>query len=345
MPLNRRKSLRIFSSGRALVGELSDRRAQTATRIGELQTRLASADGLVHGKACVYATGSFGRCDASRHSDLDLFILGKSDGKKGSSLSSLDAICVMADLIRTTRDLSIPEFSGDGRYLVHYSVHDLVDTLGGREDDVTNTFTARLLLLLESRALLEPMVYREVVTTVLDAYWRDYDDHKSDFMPAFLGNDILRLWRTFCVNYEARTERMPAVEKAKGKIKNYKLKHSRLLTCYSGLLYLLAVYGSHHAVSPTDAVTMINLTPTERLEWLIQQAEFAHAHEAIHKLLAQYELFLETTNAKESDLIDRMLDKKTGQAYMTAAYKFGDQVFEALNTIGNGNRFHRLLVV
>src|SRR6266571_178148 len=179
------------------MGELSDRRSQTAHRIKELQTQLATAESLTKSKACVYATGSFGRCEASRHSDLDLFILSKSDGKGERLLSRLDAICIMADLIRTTRNLKIPEFSGDGRYLVHYSVYDLINTLGKPEDDVTNTFTARLLLLLESGVLLEEDVYREVVSSVVDAYWRDYDDHKANFMPAFLANDILRLWRTF----------------------------------------------------------------------------------------------------------------------------------------------------
>jgi len=91
-------------------------------------------------------TGSFGRCEASSYSDLDLFILGKSNGGNKSLLSRLDGICIMADLIRTNRELKIPEFSGDGRYLVHYSAYDLVTTLGEPEDDVTNTFTARLLL-------------------------------------------------------------------------------------------------------------------------------------------------------------------------------------------------------
>ncbi|MBI3474278.1 MAG: hypothetical protein HY010_00975, partial [Acidobacteria bacterium] len=209
------------------------------------------------------------------YSDLDLFIVGKKDGqpgrdgKEGSLLKRLDEICIKADLIDATRQLSIPEFSGDGRYLTHYSVHEFTNTLGTPEDDVTNTFTARLLLLLESCPLLEPAVYREVTEEVIAAYWRDYEDHKTDFMPAFLANDILRLWRTFCVNYEARTERVPVREKAKGKLKNYKLKHSRLLTCYSALLYLLAVYGREQTVSPTDALAMIGLTPTERLEWLL----------------------------------------------------------------------------
>ncbi len=333
------------------MSELADRRSDTVARIANLRGRLKAAEALAKGKACVFATGSFGRRESSPHSDLDLFIVGKKDGvpgrdgKEGSLLNRLDEICIKADLIKATRDLHIPEFSGDGRYLTHYSVHEFTKTLGTPEDDVTNTFTARLLLVLESCPLLESTVYRAVTKEVVAAYWRDYKDHKSYFMPAFLANDILRLWRTFCVNYEARTERMPEEKKAKGKLKNYKLKHSRLLTCYSGLLYLLAIYRSQRTVSPTDAMDMINLTPTQRLEWLLARRNLAHAHCAINKLLQQYERFLKTTNAEEKELIRRFMDKSISQSYMGAAYKFGDLVFDVLTSIGNGSRFHRLLVV
>jgi hypothetical protein len=333
------------------VGELADRRSETAARIVDLRSRLKAAEALAKGKACVFATGSFGRRESSAHSDLDLFIVGKNDGKQGpdgkegSLLKRLDEICIKADLIKATRWLTIPEFSDDGHYFKHYSVHEFTKTLGTPEDDVTNTFTARLLLLLESCPLLESTVYRAVTKEVIAAYWRDYKDHKTDFMPAFLANDILRLWRTFCVNYEARTERLPKLKKAKGKLKNYKLKHSRLLTCYSALLYLLAVYGSQKTVTPTDAMAMINLTPTERLEWLLGKRNLARAHRAIKKLLLQYERFLETTNATEQQLVDRFMNKKTSQTYMSDAYKFGDLVFDVLTSIGSGNKFHRLLVV
>lgn len=333
------------------MSELSNRRSQTAERVKQLRTELRTAEEIAAGKACVYATGSFGRGEASTHSDLDLFMLGKrdgksrSDGKEGSLLKRLDEICIKADLIEVTRRLGIPEFSGDGRYLIHYSVHEFTKTLGTPEDDVTNTFTARLLLLLESCPLLEQAVYKDVTEEVIAAYWRDYEDHKSDFMPAFLANDILRLWRTFCVNYEARTERVPDDERAKGKLKNYKLKHSRLLTCYSALLYLLALYGHQKSVSPSDALEMIRLTPTQRLEWLRDQPYLSSERDAIIKLLAKYEIFLETTNAEEKELIRRFLDKDTGRNYTVAAYEFGDLVFEVLNGIGKGGRFHRLLVV
>ena len=138
------------------MGELADRRGKTETRIHLIRGDLKTAEARAAGKACVYATGSFGRCEASVHSDLDLFIVGKRDGKpgpdgkEGSLLKRLDEILIKADLIQVTRRLGIPEFSGDGRYLVHYSVHDFTKTLGTPEDDVTNTFTARLLLLLRA---------------------------------------------------------------------------------------------------------------------------------------------------------------------------------------------------
>lgn len=333
------------------MGELDERRVNTQKRIEALRERLGAAEALAAGKACVYATGSFGRREASEFSDLDLFIVGLRDGKPGrdgvesSRLKPLDEICIKADLIDATRKLGIPDFDGDGRYLVHYSVHEFTKTLGTPEDDVTNTFTARLLLLLESCPLLEAAAYREVIDEVITAYWRDYEDHKNAFIPAFLANDILRLWRTFCVNYEARTERQPDEKKAKGKLKNYKLKHSRLLTCYSAILFLLGIYGRQRTVSPSDAREMTSLTPTQRLEWLLKQPDLESAHESVRKLLRKYDEFLQSTNAPEQQLILRFQDRKAAGEYMTNASVFGDLMFDAMNQIGQGKRFHRLLVV
>src|SRR5579872_1028790 len=113
MRLSKRKSSRISLNGRASMGELSERRSQTAERIKNLRTRLTDAEAIASGKACVYMTGSFGRCEASTHSDLDLFILGKNNGKpnrddkQGSQLSSLNEICLKAELIQVTRELGI----------------------------------------------------------------------------------------------------------------------------------------------------------------------------------------------------------------------------------------------
>src|SRR5258708_26171175 len=62
------------------MGEvLEARRSETTSRFEQLQKRLKDAEELAAGKACVYATGSFGRGEASKHSDLDLFIVGRLD--------------------------------------------------------------------------------------------------------------------------------------------------------------------------------------------------------------------------------------------------------------------------
>lgn len=334
-----------------MLGELLDRRAQTENRIDLLQKKLTEAAKIAAGKACVYATGSFGRREASSYSDLDLFIVSKMANEKGADgkfqplLKRLDDIRIKADLIEVSRELNIPEFSGDGKYLVHYPVEQLISTLGKPEDDALNTFTARLLLLLESHPLLGEDVYREIIEEVIAPYWKDYADHKSNFVPAFLTNDILRLWRTFCVNYEANTSTEPTIENAKRKSKNYKLKHSRLLTCYSALLYLLAVYGRKGTVAPDDVVQMTQLTPTERVRWLLEQKDLGEAHKALETLLGRYEAFLKSTNIPEQDFVGKFLDKDTSRQFISNANTFGESVFEALSAIGNGSRLHRLLIV
>jgi len=328
------------------MGELlNSRRQETAKQIEALRKLLRESARLCGRKACVYATGSYGRGEASLYSDLDIFILGKGSRKK-PSLSRLDEILVKANLIKATEERGLPKFSGDGQYLVGHTIAELVGTLGKPEDDVENTFTARLLLLLESFPLIGKSAYEQITSQVVAAYWRDYKGHENNFAPAFLANDILRMWRTFCVNYEARTRSEPEEERAKRRLKNYKLKHSRLLTCYSALLYLLAVFSKNKTVKPADAKDMISLTPTGRLEWLLLQPELGDAHSSLRKLIRGYEEFLSNTDASEKDLVSRFMDKQKRETYRESASRFGDSVFDVMNAIGKKSpHFHRLLVV
>lgn len=327
------------------MGDLLDRRRnETTKQIEKLRAELADAEKLCGDKACVYATGSYGRREASRHSDLDLFIVGKGSPDH-PAIRGLDEILIKADLIDATRKLGIRDFSGEGEYLRHYTVKEMVDSLGTPEDDVENTFTARLLLLLESFPLIGASAYQEITDEVIAAYWKDYEGHKNDFTPAFLANDVMRMWRTFCVNYEARTRREPEKEMAKRRLKNYKLKQSRLLTCYSALMFLSALFAKNKTVSPTDTKKMISLTPTERLEWMLSVPELADAHPSLRKLIEGYEQFLANTDASEDDLITRFMEKPNREEYFKSASRFGNLVFEVLDTVGKKTLFHRLLVV
>jgi hypothetical protein len=301
-------------------------------------------------RACVYATGSFGRREASEHSDIDLFIVSLCDeldeDRIGRSrLSKLDEILLKADLIRASRKLSFPEFSQDGRFLQLHTSRKLIRSTGDQYDDAENSFTARLLLLLESRPLTGNSVHSKIIDDVIAKYWSEFPRHVDCFMPAYLANDILRYWRTLCLNYEANTSEEALKHPAKRKINNYKLKHSRMLTCYSALLVLLHVFVRNGTVTVPDVQKMVYQTPTQRMEWLATEAENKDLSEAIQQLLGLYERFLDVTSQSKEELARLFSDDSEALKLRNERSEFGDLVYRALYLIGQKDNFYRRLVV
>jgi len=332
---------------------IDERRVYSDSRFSDLRKALKQAPDICANRACVYATGSFGRREASPHSDLDLFIVSLSDEKDGadrSHLSKLNEILLKAELIRASKELMFPDFSQDGRFLQHHTEKRLIRSTGNQYDDYENTFTARLLLLLESMPLAGADVHSKVIDDVIEKYWREYPDHYDCFMPAFLANDILRYWRTLCLNYEASTIERPKSEqvlrdRAKRKIKNYKLKHSRMLTCYSAVLYLLFVYGRSATVTVADAQRMVSLTPTARVEFVGNELNGSDPARCIDDLLGKYEHFLDVTSVSEDELIGLFSDDTEAHRLRDEQSSFGDLAYEVLYSIGNKNALYRRLVI
>lgn len=331
------------------MSEIQGRRSSTQSKIEALRGRLNEASSLIEGKACVFATGSYGRLEAGPESDLDLCIIGleTDDAKSGQrkrSLSNLNAISIKSDFIRALKNENIKELDGDGRYFSHYTVDSLAKGLGNDDDDYRNFLTTRLLVLLEGRPLIGESAREAIIGDLLAAYWRDYENHRDDFIPAFLGNDILRLWRTFCVNYEARTNRHSNEQKEKGKIKNYKLKHSRLLTCFSALIYMLYIFGDKKTMTVADAQKMTALTPTQRIEAVRDASSSVPIRTVSDKILSLYEWFLQSTS-NEKDLGVKLMSSSEKAAYSDNTFDFGNNIFEMMKIVGNESRLHRLLVV
>lgn len=323
-----------------------ERRRYSDERFEELRTRLNESAEICGEKACIYATGSYGRREASEHSDFDLFIVSLGPNREDRLwLTNLEGILIKADLIRATGELGFPKFSRDGEFLQHHTAQDLISTTGTEDDDITNRFTARLLLLLESRPLVGASVHATVIDEVIAKYWKEFPDHADQFMPAYLANDILRYWRTLCLNYEARTSEKTPYDRAKRKLANYKLKHSRMLTCFSALLYLLDVYVKRKSVAVTDVRDMISQTPTSRVLSVVNGSSNEALMHSTKELLELYEQFLSTTNASEWELIQIFSDQSKKNKLRREQSRFGDLVYEALRSIGDGNRFFRRLVV
>lgn len=331
------------------IDEILRRRELSADRLTQLQQQLAESSALLEAKACVYVSGSFGRAEASKHSDLDLFIVGKCDvdekNERKPLLSKLDEVLVKADLIKAARDLNFPDFDREGEFIKQHLINDLVGTIGLPKDDETNTFTARLLLLLESKPLCEADVYRQAVTQVINSYWRDFETHHHSFIPAFLVNDILRLWRTFCVNYEAASSSAQKRNSPKRKLKNYKLKHSRILTCFSSILYCQATLGEKGTMISEDALAMIQLSPLERLEACAQMAARQDVKAKISACLETYDSFLKVTNDQPEKLLRRFSDERQTADLFADASRFGDLIAEAVALLDGNPRLRRIVTV
>ncbi|TPL65179.1 hypothetical protein [Mesorhizobium sp. B2-3-15] len=324
------------------MGAIDDRKEYSLRRMGDLKQALLGARKITGTKACVFASGSFGRLEASEHSDLDPCIVALSTRKKGSKLSLLQEIRLKSEIILAVERLGLKEIDGDGKYIGQFTDRSLVDEIGSPIDDSNNTFTTRLLMLLEAKPLTNEDIFNKVRRDIVEAYWVDFDRYQNKFVPAYFTNDIIRLWRTFCVNYEARTRKLVGDLRIKKKVKNYKLKHSRILTCYSAILYLLSIYSTNGTVTQSNAIEMCAMTPMERLFSLRGNSDISHARGTIDNLIEMYDRFLHTASQETARLEQQIQDNK---GYMRDDYKFGQEMFNAINSIGGGNEFHRLIIV
>ena len=284
-------------SGSELIEE---RKGWSECRVNAFKKAVESLPEITtHTDLCIYVTGSFGRLEASEHSDLDLFFI-KENIQDQTKMSHIDKTLMDASLIYKCRDMKFPPFSGDGEYLnVHY-LQAMKENLGGRRDDYENLFTARLLLLLESLPIYNESLYEKVLREIAFSYFRDYEDHEKDFRPTFLVNDVLRFWKTLCLNYE-HSRNIPnhvEIELRKSYLKNLKLKFSRMLTCFSLVIPLAK---PRKSLEPEECVQLLRRRPLERLQSVALEFD---CDELWDQLTDDYAWFLAATGQPRREVLD-----------------------------------------
>ncbi|WP_225757289.1 nucleotidyltransferase domain-containing protein [Cardiobacterium sp. Marseille-Q4385] len=201
---------------------------------------------------CIYTTGSLARHEANKGSDLDIFVIGDDDEY---CYGKLDEIQIFSTLIGINGSLGFPPFSNDGEFLKIFNYREVERIIGSPSDDHHNWFTARMLLILESKCIYNQDKYNEIIEKIIGVYLRD--ERHNDFKLYFLLNDILRFWRTLCLNYESSRMNQKKWEK-----KNISLKFSRRLTVFATIIYIL----TFNINSKDELVKMVKKTPWERLE-------------------------------------------------------------------------------
>ena len=138
--------------------------------------------------------GSYARREATSGSDVDLFylLLGQNGLKTPSRTDFEDRI--------KKAGFKLP--SEGGVFSEALRTEELLKNIGGLED-INELLTRRLLLLLEGEWLFNKDGYLKTRNDLLARYVSDRTP--KDKIALFLLNDIIRYWRTICVDYEYKT--------------------------------------------------------------------------------------------------------------------------------------------
>lgn len=321
----------------------AERERYSHERLSDLRSRLTGACAVI-GKhpLSVYVTGSYGRLEAWSGSDIDLFFLHGGENE----FPYTTFIRVAAEIVQATEAMHFPPFTGDGKYLdVHY-VGQMEKVLGSPADDYCNAFTARMLLLLESRPLINDATYESLLSRVLGFYFRDFADHEMSFMPVFLQNDILRFWRTLTLNYEQDRFTLTTLagdaleeEKAASALKNFKLKFSRLSTCFSMVAHLSS---ATPPVTLDQIRALCHLTPAQRFEEL--RGRSAEADALIDSIQHLYDKFLERTQQDKAAVKKTFATSDLRKEAQAQANRYGEAIYELLQVITPADRLRYLVI-
>lgn len=273
---------------------MQQRRRNSIKQLRRVLREFTRSEFLSQAPIAIFCAGSLARQEVGTKSDLDVFVTG--DGSDPRLRSRLSEYTLFAELIDLNRRLHLPEFSNDGQYLKIYPLEALQKLTGSPQDDSENLFTVRMLLVLESEPLLHPSDYERHLRAVLAHYYRDSAGKRS-FRPLFLLNDLLRYWRTLCLNYEERRHD----QSKPWRKKNVNLKFSRMVTVFGTVLPLVL----RPEASVDEIFALCRQPPLLRLARALDVLNQPHLTRRWPELLDVYEEFL---GWKEADNIEEHLE-------------------------------------
>ena len=281
-------------------------------------------------EVAAYLAGSLGRGDAGKLSDLDLFLITTRPDSERKWLEDLE---ILSFVVQMNENLGYGPFSNDGEYLKVYSLEKMLEALGAPQDDNENLFTARMLLLLEARCVCNQSLYDEIVDKILEHYFRD-SRGKSTFRPLFLLNDLLRYWRTLCLNYELIRDNPDRPWRKK----NINLKFSRMLTIFGTVLPLV----TRRIYDIDSARNFVKLSPHQRFAEGLDFLEDDCLAKKYGMFLNDYERFLRLKEDMEDN--QKIPDHEFGRIDH-AASRYSAFIYRALTHEKIQSEYTRYLIL
>jgi predicted nucleotidyltransferase len=208
--------------------------------------------------------------------------------------------------------------------------HGIIQQIGGEEDTNRNT-TQRVLLLLESAAIGDAEAYRRVVRLVFNRYLDDDNSLLSGSgakykVPRFLLNDIVRYWRTMCVDYASKHREREgqgwALRNAKLRLSRKLIFASGLLTCFSCFLQppqtTQDLFNGLNSLEPLVAHLLRSVSRTP-LEIVADALDRYASDNTARQMMGAYDEFLEMLNDGEKRA--RLKELKSREANTDPVFK------------------------
>lgn len=218
----------------------------------------------------VGVNGSLARREFTSGSDVDYFIL-KVDGSAADDAADQKAF---RDAL-STEGFKMPSLGGVFERTLLTSA--LLGPIGG-DDDHNETLTRRMLFLLEGEWIFNRGGFEHLRRDLVIKYVSD--DLEREKLPLYLLNDIVRYWRTICVDYEHKT----ADHKKAKPLRLAKLRMSRMILCFAGMIAVAETEGMDAAAKRTRLGDLFAMQALERLQSILGD-EFGVARTEYGKFL------------------------------------------------------------
>jgi hypothetical protein len=227
----------------------------------------------------VVLMGSWGRAEVTSGSDDDYMLLVNGAWRPNHEIDP------SIEDVATALDCRPPGREGLFGEVVFC---DFLEKRIGLQEDDNNNMSRRMLLLLESEPVLGENVHAVAWEKILAGYLVDAEKPQSP--PRLLLNDIVRYWRTICVDFAGKQR------KRRGEgwgIRNAKLRTSRKMLFAGGLIPVLQCGQLDLPDMAAFLRSRLRMPPTDRVAQAFLEADTT---EAGGRALGAYDEFLGLLN-------------------------------------------------
>lgn len=227
----------------------------SAKKIDEIRSQvLVAPPPLDTGIHLLAVAGSLARKEASEASDLDLIVV-TADKTNDTAHAVIEKW--RSELCET---LALEKHNPRGVFAAPLPLAKIQGSAGSENEPYARA-AIRVLTLLESDWIFNQDSHSTLVDKIVDEYSYDVkSDPRKNFV--FLMNDVIRYFRTVCVNYQYTKSE---TEDGKWPIRNIKLRHSRVLMYFS-MIAAIGLLSRDHSEQKIYALrNLIELPPLKRL--------------------------------------------------------------------------------